>query len=253
MANVKDSLERARKSIESAIEAAEEERRRKMMNQRLELARAGINAFKNKQLATAVKSFQTYLRMLEELKGVNEGGLSPACFDIQQDLPELLMISGVYWDLLTIYDHTKSDARTKDFHHLLEKYIAFSKGMPYQSLCAETVRKYLTNNRPRHKREFKEAYRMLALNANKCFVATSLADVISPQTIPLLREFRDSHLRKSHLGRLFVFYYYQLGQKLVRPLDRLPEYLRRILGSGLDLLAFAYLRYKDKALSFWKE
>src|SRR4051812_13959708 len=101
---IKDKeISQVRRKIEKTIELAEEERKRKLQSQRLEFARAGIAAFKNRKLGDAAKSFQSYLKVLEDLKGVPEGGLSPSNFDIKKEQQELLMISGIYWDLVKLF------------------------------------------------------------------------------------------------------------------------------------------------------
>jgi len=224
-----------RSRIENAHEVAEEERRKKLLSQRLDLARSGIQFYREGKVTDAIRSFHSYIRILEEVKNVGEGELFPSCFDLKRDLPELLMISGVYWDLAKTYDHTKTPEKQQEFHHYLEKYIIFSKGMPYQALCSETLRKHLQMSRPTHRAEFKNAYE--TLKKTRCFIASSLVDVTAPETLPSLRLFRDSVLRKSPTGRTLVYLYYQKSPKLAKRLNQLPNGIRKILGGLLDLLA----------------
>jgi hypothetical protein len=107
--------------------------------------------------------------------------------------------------------------------------------MPFQALCAETLRKYISNEKPYHIEEFKSAYRILG--DSRCFVATSLIDVTSSKTIPSLRNFRDLILERSTAGRRFILWYYRVGPKIAQGTDRLPLFLRRILGGLLDFVA----------------
>src|SRR3954462_12349211 len=93
--NKKESRGVARRRIQMAMERAEEERRRKLLQKRLELARIGVRAYDAHNFALAVQSFNTYLKILEDSKGVGDGMLSPAHFDQKKDLSELLLISGV--------------------------------------------------------------------------------------------------------------------------------------------------------------
>jgi hypothetical protein len=232
MAGEINSPRRGRNKIEDAIFFAEEERKRKLASQRLALARAGSQAFQRRDLSAAIKAFSAYLRVLEETKGVGESGLLPQHFDLKKDLVELGMISGIYWDLCKIYD--KIVFENNDFQEVLQKYIQFSKGLPYQSISAETLRKYISRGKPKHRAEFKAAYRMLA--ASRCFVATSLVDVIDIQTLPVLRKFRDEVLARKSWGRAFIFWYYRRGPQMADCVDRLPQWMRVVLGKGLDLL-----------------
>ena len=229
------SISYARKRIEKQIELAEKERRRRLQTTRLELARAGIAAYQRRKLTDAVNHFKAYIRILEEIKEVGEGALLPSHFDLKKDNSELLMISGVYWDLAKLYDRTRTPGKYKEFRHYVEKYIAFSKGMPFQHLCSEAVRKYLTGGMPVHREEFKNAYRVLSVE--KCFVATSLAEYLEPETIPILRDFRDTRLQNSAPGRWFIRSYYRIGPEIALKMGALPVWLRRKLGTALDFIA----------------
>ncbi|MBI2711686.1 MAG: hypothetical protein HYX41_02320 [Bdellovibrio sp.] len=229
------SISYARKRIETQIEFQEKERKRKLENTRLELARAGISAYQRRKLTEAVNHFLTYIKILEEIKDVSPGGLLPSHFDAKQDLPELLMISGVYWDLVKLYDRTKSKERQKEFHHYLEKYVAFSKGMPFQHLCAEALRKYLTGDKPVHREEFRYAYKILSVH--QCFVATALNDLLKPGSLENLRRYRDESLAHSVWGRAFIRFYYRVGPSLALQTDRLSPKTRRFLARVVDQVA----------------
>jgi hypothetical protein len=199
------------------------------------VARQGINAYKNHRVIEALSSFHSYIRVLEELKGVREGCLNPSNFNVKEDLSELLLISGVYWDLVKIYDRTKSPEKFKDFQHYLNQYVTFSKGLPYHALCAESLRKYLAYGNPQHKSDLNAAYRMLA--QNRCFVATALADVLREETIPTLRDFRDQTLKKTSGGRWVVLQYYKFGPSVGKFVQNLPSPVRKVMGAGIDFVA----------------
>jgi hypothetical protein len=229
------SISYARKRIETQIEFQEKERKRKLENTRLELARAGISAYQRRKLTEAVNHFLTYIKILEEIKGVPVGGLLPSHFDAKRDLPELLMISGVYWDLVKLYDRTKSKERHREFLHYVEKYVAFSRGMPFQHLCAEALRKYLSGDKPVHREEFKNAYKLLSVH--QCFVVTALNDQIEPGSLDTLRTFRDEVLTQYVLGRSFIRFYYWVGPSLALATDRLSPGNRKRLGRWIDQVA----------------
>lgn len=232
----KEQSYRVRKKIQDSIEQAHEEHRRNLMRRRIELARSGVRAYQLHRISEAVSAFHTYIHILEEWKGVAEGGLHPGLFDQKKDLPELLLISGVYWDLVKLYDRTSSPAKQKDFAHYMNKYIIFSKNLPYQPLCAETLRKYIGNEKTIHKEAFQNAYKLLG--GGGCFVATALSDVSDEATVERLRGFRDVVLDKSRGGRAFIAWYYRNGPGIARRVNRLPRTLRRALGAILDVLGW---------------
>lgn len=235
MAEESLGTKKRKRGIQAALDAADEERRRKLQGQRIDIARMGVLAYQKHKVGDAAKAFHSYLRILEELKGCQEGGLMPTHFDFKKDLQELLLISGVYWDLAKMYDHSQTQDKTREFHHYLRKYIIFSKNMPYQVLCAETMRKYLSTGHPVHLKEFKQAY--VEITGTKCFVATSLVDVIAEPTIDRLREFRDQRLLRSFAGRAFVRAYYAVGPIIARALDCCPRAIRVAIARVLDWVA----------------
>ena len=130
MAKVDDRLrQQIRDNIQASIEQAEKERKQELFKRRLELAREGIALYEAKNLAEATKKLLQYIRILEDGKRIKPGELHPSQFDRKNDQGELLLISGVYWDLAKLYDRTKSKAREKDLKAYLNKFVLFSKGM----------------------------------------------------------------------------------------------------------------------------
>lgn len=226
----------ARRKVENELKRAEEERRRKLLYKRIEFARLGLVSYQKHKMGEAIKAFQAYIKILEELKGVGEGGLGPSHFDSKKDLSELVMISGIYWDLVKLYDQTKSQEKRKNFSHYLEKYILFSKGTPHQALCAEAIRKYMSGDKPVHRESLKNAYKHLS--SNRCFIATELADILSLDTIPTLRNLRDTVLKRNSAGRWLVYHYYRKGIKIAKQLEKSPTFIRKTIGLSLDLFAW---------------
>ncbi len=233
-------LEEEKKSlgrkISAELDRATLEKEAKLKKLRIELAAVGVKAFHDQKLPEAIKAFRSYIRVLEETKGVGNGNLVPDHFDKTKDIHELLLISGVYWDLVKLYDKTRNMDHRKEFLHYMEKFILFSKGMPYQSVCAETLRKYIIAEKPHHRDDFKNAYRMLG-GVLHCFVATALFDVIDEGTLPRLQKFRDEYLLKKIWGKFFVWIYYRIGPVLAALVWRLPEFVRVKLGRGLDKIS----------------
>lgn len=230
-----EGIVRTRRKVQQAVEQAEAEHRRQLLRKRIQLANDGIRAVAAKKPIEAVRAFQTYIRILEDWKGVSEGGLTPSHFDAKKEAAELLLISGVYWDLVKLFDRTSSAGKQKEFLHYMEKYILFSRGMPFQALCSETLRKHISLGNPKHKDEFKHAYKLIAVT--RCFVATALCDVTHVDTAPALREFRDEVLSRSALGRVFIQLYYRVGPALADFSEAWPRPLRVSAGRLLDLSA----------------
>lgn len=228
-----------RAQIQESIEIAERERKREHFRRRIDLARVGVRAYQNKQFPQAVTALTSYLHILEEIKEAGPGGLAPEKFDRKAELPELLLITGIYWDLAKLFDHTKSPERLREFRLYLQKYVQFSRGMPYEALSTETLRKYIAVEKPVNRTEFRSAYKQLS--NGKCFIATSLVDHCAEPTLPLLRRFRDEKLLSRPAGRWATHVYYATSPTVAWVLDRAPEPMRRLAAHGLDRLARALI------------
>ncbi len=236
MATLKEERsQKVRDRVNSAIEAHAEAQKRELQRRRIELARQGMEAYEAGKMIECVRLFHTYIYILETWKGCGDGGLAPSHFHPKLDLLELLLISSVYWDLVKIYDHARTPAKYKEMQAYLSKYILFSKGQPYQPLSSEQIRKYLNNDKAIHKSDFKAAY--ISLTGSKCFVATSLIDLVDEPTLFSLRVFRDEVLLERPLGRAFVWAYYKIGPFLALCMNQMPQAIRRACARFLDRLA----------------
>lgn len=216
-----------RERIQKNVDQAQDQRQKELFRKRLELARSAMTAFAQKKPGEAVRSFFTYIKILEEWKKVPEGGLTPSHFDQKTDIPELILITGIYWDLAKMFDRTKSPDRYKDFQHFLDKYVVFSKGTPYEKVSAETLRKYLSHNKPIHTREFKNAYKLLV--PSRCFIVAELGPLVGNVDRERLRTFRDGVLKRSSLGRSLVAHYYRRGPHWAEQIHAWPESRRQKL------------------------
>jgi len=231
---VSERSRKMRDQIDAAIEKARKEHRRDLFRKRIDLARQGVRLYQSRKLPDAVRAFHTYISILEDWKSVPEGGLHPGLFDVKTDLPELLLISGVYWDLAKLYDRTKSSGKQVEFRLYLEKFVVFTKGMPFQALAAETVRKYISIQNPVHRSDFKAAYKQIALT--NCFVATALFDVCDAETVDRLRAFREVRLREKPFGRVLIALYERIGPVAADFSELWPQPLRVTAGRCLDFL-----------------
>src|SRR5262249_3769559 len=154
MAKKKDGPSRTRQQLDEAMQRLEREKLLQSARRRLEIAMAGVKANEQHKYVEAVKSYHGYLKILEEVKGVPEGGLVPSHFNFENEMGELLLLVGVYWDLAKIYDHTRTRDKYGDFRAYLDKFLLFSRGMPHERMCREMVRKYLRREKPSHSKEF---------------------------------------------------------------------------------------------------
>lgn len=231
--------EALRQRIEEQMAKAEKERQDRLFQARLNLVREAMVLYHRKKFAEATNKFKSYLKTLEDYKGVSEGELHPKHFDKEKDLTELLMITAVYWDLVKLYDRTKDPVKQKEFSHYMHKYQIFSKGMPFETVTAESLRKYIYNNKPVHKDLFKQAYKNLG--GKDCFVVTAVSDYGDPLTIPTLRVFREVVLRKSTFGRAFIGIYNFIGPHLAQLVLNFPHLIRRRLALVFDRLAHRVL------------
>ncbi len=221
-----------RSRIEKQLKRQQEEQKKELLKKRIDIAKEGMRLMKAGQTIQAIKNYQQYILILEYWKKCGRDGLSIDHFDRAKDLYEIVLLSGIYWDMSKLYDRAKSIDQKQELNLCLQKYVVFSKGMPFQTLAGEALRRYLGSGRCKHRVEFKSTYG--SLTGDRCFIATSLLDVTEPETIVRLREFRDDTLRRSKAGRLFTRYYYRYSPSLVKRIETLPESFRKRLGSTLD-------------------
>jgi hypothetical protein len=196
---------------------------------------AGMKANGEHRYPDAARAYHQYLKALEDVKGVGEGGLIPANFDLKAEIGEVLLLVGVYWDLAKIYDRTRSADKYREFKNNLDKFILFSRGLPHERMAKELLRKYLRRGRASHSKDFRDAYRLVS--KDRCFVAGALVDVIDKETLPRLRAFRDERLVMSLAGRAFVACYYAAGPAVAAVVSRAPDAARARLARGIDWLA----------------
>lgn len=218
-------MKQQRSRLQEQLANAWERYRYDLYEKRLDFARTGFKMYRDHKVLEAVQSYHTYIKILEEWKQVPEGGLRPDHFDIKKDAAEMLLLTGVYWDLVKVYDRAKAGQGDKDFKRYLEQYVLFARGTSHTGLALETIRKYMTANKPRHKSEFKTAFKRLG--GSDCFIVSSLLDHIEFSTLDTFREFRDQRLVKSLAGRTFIRFYYSIGPVMAFVLDRSPQVIRK--------------------------
>jgi hypothetical protein len=234
---ISERQRKVREQIEAKIQRAKEEQRREMLQRRIDLARTGLKFYDEKKYKEAVQNFNTYLGVLEDWKGVSPGELTPRHFDAKKDVLELLLINSVYWHLCRLYDRTRGKRGNADFHSFMRKYIQFTKGMSFQPVASEALRKYILTNKAAHMKEFKGAYK--EITGNKCFIATSLMDLLHDETPLRLRLYREQKLRPHLAGRALIFTYERVSPPIAWCLDRSPQTVRRKCAHMIERIASA--------------
>ncbi len=226
---------RMREKIEKQLQREEQQRQQEARVQRLEIARQGISALSRDEPGEATKYFLVYLKALERAKKVESGRLTPSVFDAKTEMAEMVLLTGVYWDLARIYDRTRGKENVQKLQFYLNQYVYFAKDATYKALCAETLRKFLVAEKALHRGEFKAAYKRLG--GTTCFIASSLMDLSGPETMPRLRRFRDHFLLRNSWGRRMVHFYESVSPALAAKLDAAPHPVRWLLARTLDGVA----------------
>ena len=223
---------RARRKYKAQMEKVARENYIARFNKRMELAKLGVESQKNRNFRQALQCYLSYVDILKRSKGGGE--LVPSAFDVKNDSAELLMLTGIYWDLAKIYDRVKGKDKTKTKYYL-DKFVLFSKGTSYQRLSREMLRKFLTYESPRNRPLFKEAY--VSLGGGKCFIATAVEEHFTDDTVTVLRRFRDEVLSRSDAGRLFIRLYYRLSPRVAILLIRCGSPVQKKVANVLEWIA----------------
>jgi hypothetical protein len=219
--------EKVRRRIQEAFERQQEQKKRELWNKRIEIIKKGIKLSSEKKPAEALKSFREYIAILENHHRVPPGGLSPHLFS-KKEAGDILMISGIYWDMAKIYDQNN---KIPELQQALNKYVEFSINRPHAVLSAQAIQKYISKGKAKNKEAFIAAHKVLLSNMKKCFIANAVyEDDISK--LKLLYWFRDKKLRKSKLGRIFTLKYYELSPhflKIIIQNNFLKNFIKKIL------------------------
>lgn len=230
---------RARRKYKAQLEQAARDNYVAKFHKRMDYAKQGVMAMKSKDYKTALQYFSAYIEILQ--KGKGGGELTPRSFDPKKDAAEMLMLTGVYWDLAKIFDKTKTKDTSK-LQYYLDKFVLFSKGTSYQRLSQEMLRKFLTNDTPHNRKPFKEAF--VKLGGGKCFVATAVEEHCEVQTVTVLKRFRDEILSKNTLGRSFIRIYYAISPiiaiRLIRSSEKIQKQVARFLGRIANAISFRF-------------
>lgn len=202
-----------------AQERAKDERKKKLWHSRVALVKQGNALMANKLYNDAAVSYEKYLRLLELVFDCKTGQLNPESLKESAKTAELTVISGVYWDLLRIYDGSDQFAdRQKHAAQQLAKFINYTPVFPDIMKKANVFIKSARNP---------DVVRLFISQAKKkrarCFIATSAFEAPNSLEVHYLRVYRDQTLKQTYWGRKFVYIYYRLSPSIAEFMDRHPR------------------------------
>ncbi len=207
---------------------AKEQNRLTLWRNRVQLVKQAKAFLAQQNFSDAAVAYEKYLRVLEIIYEQKPGELSPDLFKNEARSQEMTVIASVYWDLMRIYDtHTRYADRQLKAGEKLAQFVRFTPIYPQIMRKAESQSRTAKN--PAAFKKFlskSQSYRP------RCFIATSAFDGCRTESVHSLCLFRDIYLKKSRLGRRFVFGYYKISPALAACLDNYPSCkpaVRRVL------------------------
>ena len=196
--------------------SAKEQNRLMLWRNRVGLIKQAKQNLANKNFPDAAVSFEKYLRVLEIVYELKPGGLTPELFRGDAKSQELTVITSVYWDLMRVYDTSSSYADRQ--MKAAEKLAEFARFTP---IYGHIMRKAEVQTRTAKNTDaFKRFLKLSNAKRPRCFIATSAFESYNDETVVKLCEFRDERLKRTRLGRKFIYAYYRVSPKLAQALDR---------------------------------
>lgn len=222
--------EKVRAKIQEAFHRMQDRKKRELWSRRVELVKNGVKAVHKKDYNSALRYFKEYLGILETHYRVPTNGLTPTLFNSKKEAGDILLLSGIYWDMAKIYDMVAG--KTPELQQCLNKYVEFSIGRPHHVMSSETVRKYIKTDKCKNKAIFESAHLTLRSTMKKCFIASA---VYGPDSfeVSVLQKYRDQKLSKYYLGKTFIKFYYFISPYLLKVMIR-SEYLTGLARKKLD-------------------
>jgi hypothetical protein len=178
---------------------------------RFTYTRLAREAFKQGDFVTAIKNYNEYLKTMGDIHDQDPLALSPEIFDPQRDVPEMLLVSHIYWELAKIYDMTPK--LQGEFTKVLNQFIVFTINQPFQVVNAEILRKHLKQPGITNYAEFRAAYDKIFVESDKCFISTLCFGSDHPVTndLRLIKRF----LEKRQIGISLISVYYRISNRIV--------------------------------------
>lgn len=211
-----------------AQERAKEIRKKRMWQNRVPLVKHGHNMMKRKRFSAAAVSYEKYLRLIEVVFECGPGKLTPMMLKDSARTAELTVITGVYWDLVRIYDSSdKYLSRQKVAAEQLGKFASFTPILVDLLRKAEAFMK-----QARHPEVIKSFITAAKKKKSRCFIATSAFQSPMATEVMQLRIFRDTKLKTHPAGRAFVHFYYKYSPSVACFLDK-QSWLKPMFRAGL--------------------
>ncbi len=137
---------------------------------RLKALKQARQYYSQGEIPKAVERYSTYLNNLASYFGVTEDKLSPAFFDTEKEISELLLVSQAYWDLSKAYD--RSPNLHRESIRCLEQFVKFTNGFKYQHINAQMLRKFIKRKQAHNLKSFQNAYAKIQVESKGCFIAS---------------------------------------------------------------------------------
>ena len=198
----------------------------KRYRDRLSMLKQAREYYQQDNIALAVKHYLIYLNSLAKFHNTTEEKLRPKHFDLAKDVPELLMISQVYWDLAKAYD--RNPRLHNESTRCLDQFVTFTIGFKYQYINYQMLSKFVKKNQAYNQKSFKDALEKIRVNSKACYIATMCYGE-DHQYTTILRKFK-LILNKYQYGQDFIDFYYSYSPKIVRFLEK-RKYLNLFLAS----------------------
>ncbi len=216
---------------------AKEKNRHVLWKGRLNVVRQGRQLLKQKAYAEAAVSYEKYIKIIEIVCKIPHGSLRPEHLKGQES--EMTVVASVLYDLLKIYD--KSSTHQGRSLETASKLAEFAR---YSPMYAGLLRKAEADaKRARNPEAFKRFLKIARADRPRCFISTAAFNGQKTWTVLVLCEFRDKILRKSYMGRMFIYYYYQHSPKLAKRLDNHSQFkpiLRWLLKRSAQALSKSF-------------
>ena len=180
-------------------------------HKRLSILKLANDYSQRDNVVKAVEGYLEYLKILADYYEVEEAKLRPTAFNLEKDVPELLLISQVYWGLAKAYD--RNPKLHDESKRCLEQFVRFSTGFKYQYINAQMLRKFIRRRMAYQPKIFEEAYQQLQVDSKKCYIASYCYGTCHPVT-EHLRRFKGK-IVDTALGWHFVDMYYRTSPVLV--------------------------------------
>lgn len=209
----------------------------KAYRERLKVLRKAQEYAAMDEIPKAVQHYSQYLNVLAQYFDIPESSLSPALFNRENDLAEMLLISHVYWDLAKAYD--RSPTLTLESIRCLKQFVNFTLGFKYQYANSQMVKKFIRQRMAHNPKAFKDAYDKIRVEAKGCYIATYCYGESHPITMAL-RTYRDNVLLNSTHGRMFTQLYQFLSPKLIWSSTRFA-FLSRPITAVLQFLIMIFM------------